>query len=86
MIKNSNIDSDICVPNLNATHLKPLNLKGLTIAHLIDQFRLYLHKQQQFDVICVNKTRLDIFINISQALFCTYQSNSPQHLCHIHFP
>jgi hypothetical protein len=66
MIKNSNIDSDICVPHLSATYLKPLKLKGFTIAHLnirnlvknIDQFRLYLHKQQ-FDVICINETRLD---------------------------
>ena len=51
---------------MNATNLKPLNLKGFTIAHLnirslvknIDQFQLYLQKQQ-FDVICVNETRLD---------------------------
>ena len=66
MIRNSNIDFDIGVPNSNATHLKPLKLKGFTIPHLnirslvknIDQFRLYLHKQQ-FDVICINETRLD---------------------------
>ncbi len=66
MIRNSNIDLDIGVPNSNATHLKPLKLKGFTIAHLnirslvknIHQFRLYLHKQQ-FDVICINETRLD---------------------------
>ncbi len=66
MIRNSNIDFDIGVPNSNSTHLKPLKLKGFTIAHLnirslvknIDQFRLYLHKQQ-FDVICINETRLD---------------------------
>ncbi len=66
MIRNSNIDFDIGVPNSNATHLKPLKLKAFTIANLnirslvknIDQFRLYLHKQQ-FDVICINEARLD---------------------------
>jgi hypothetical protein len=69
MIKNSNIDSDICVSNFNATYLKPLKLKGFTIAHLnirsivknIDQFRLYLHKQQ-FDVIYINETWLDAMV------------------------
>ena len=34
MIRNSNIDFDIGVPNSNASHLKPLKLKGFTIAHL----------------------------------------------------
>jgi exonuclease III len=56
MSKNSKIDSDNCAPNWNATNLKPLNLKGLV--KKIDQFRLYLQKQQ-FDVICINETRLD---------------------------
>jgi exonuclease III len=70
MSKNSKIDSDNCAPNLNATNLKPLNLKGFTIANLnirslarnIDQFRLYLQKQQ-FDVICINETRLDATVS-----------------------
>ena len=58
MIRNSNIDFDIGVPNSNAAHLKPLKLKGFTIAHLnirslvknIDQFRLYLHEIVRKDI------------------------------------
>ncbi|XP_028416157.1 uncharacterized protein LOC114539748 [Dendronephthya gigantea] len=66
VIENSKTEVHNCEPNSNANKLKPFKLKGFTIALLnirslvknLDQLRLYL-LNQQFDVICINETRLD---------------------------